>query len=317
MGAANNFSRDELRSDTHCSNRKFTYFGAFMNLKRFERALLGLACLAAPAFLMGADGGGCGGDVTIGSECSGEQPLCAAPPEGCEYEGSGCVDGAWTCGELVCEEECTGVAPPCMAPPEGCEYQEPFCVDGQNTCGTLVCDACEGEPPLCMAPPEGCNYINSGCIDGAWTCGELVCEECTGPAPPCMAPPEGCEYQEPFCVDGQNTCGTLVCAECGDPPPCAAPPEGCDYVGFGCFNGVWTCGELVCDSFVCGDLSCTTNSQYCVQTFPGQPGSPIGYSCEATPPECVNGAACDCISMPGGSCNEAAPGQVTVTVALP
>lgn len=29
-------------------------------------------------------------------------PDCAAPPDGCDYVGGGCVDGAWTCGELVC-----------------------------------------------------------------------------------------------------------------------------------------------------------------------------------------------------------------------
>ncbi len=27
---------------------------------------------------------------------------CAAPPDGCDYVGGGCVDGAWTCGQLVC-----------------------------------------------------------------------------------------------------------------------------------------------------------------------------------------------------------------------
>jgi hypothetical protein len=38
-----------------------------------------------------------------GEECTGPIIDCAAPPDGCNYVGGGCVDGSWTCGRLVCD----------------------------------------------------------------------------------------------------------------------------------------------------------------------------------------------------------------------
>jgi hypothetical protein len=65
----------------------------------------------------------------------------------------------------------------CAAPPEGCHYEGALLTGPCNkvTCGKLVCqDVCS---ILCLAPPEGCRYVGSlthGPCDKV-TCGKLVC----------------------------------------------------------------------------------------------------------------------------------------------
>ncbi len=53
-------------------------------------------------FMCVEDERGAGSCVPV-EECSGFPIDCAAPPEGCDYVGGGCVEGRWTCGELTCE----------------------------------------------------------------------------------------------------------------------------------------------------------------------------------------------------------------------
>jgi len=76
---------------------------------------------------------------------------CAAPPEGCTYEGA-LMSGPChlvTCGTLVCngggddppvgEEECP--VPVCPAPGIGCHYEGAVLYPCHEvTCGQLVCD---------------------------------------------------------------------------------------------------------------------------------------------------------------------------------
>ena len=111
----------------------------------FAACLLSLsfACSAAP------DDGGepieevseVGADLK-GGKGQGECMLkCAAPPDGCYYEGA-VLSGKCnklTCGTLVCEDVCSVL---CAAPPDGCHYEGALTTGpcSQVTCGTLVCD---------------------------------------------------------------------------------------------------------------------------------------------------------------------------------
>jgi MYXO-CTERM domain-containing protein len=70
-------------------------------------------------------------------------PECAAPPEGCNYQGpaaldeDGCPIG---CGKLVCAQPCPIID--CAAPPPGCTYDGHATLDDNGcaaSCGNLIC----------------------------------------------------------------------------------------------------------------------------------------------------------------------------------
>ncbi len=122
--------------------------------------------------------------------CMGPIIDCAAPPDGCNYVGSGCVNEQWTCGELVC------------APPDACELMcDPgkHCELVEEQCSVAPCprapqcigdDECTLPVIDCAVPPVDCNYVGGGCVNGEWTCGQLVC-----------APVLECD---PACEEGQH-----------------------------------------------------------------------------------------------------------------
>jgi len=133
-------------------------------------------------------------------ECTGPLPPCAAPPEGCNYEGFGCVNGNWTCGTLVCGDACGDifcqqgqhcedpcatfatkpglVAPVCLVPPT-CVNDDPCAaldcasckvVDGKAQCGTPCGDN------TCLDGQECCNASCGTCVKPGGSCIQLVCE---------------------------------------------------------------------------------------------------------------------------------------------
>ncbi len=94
-------------------------------------------------------------------ECTGPIIDCAAPPEDCNYEGGGCVDGNWTCGKLVCVED------PCAA----LDCASCKVVDGKAQCGTPCGDN------TCFNGKECCNASCGWCVDPGMACIQIACEK--------------------------------------------------------------------------------------------------------------------------------------------
>jgi hypothetical protein len=115
----------------------------------------GLAC-DKPGAQQPADDGcntcTCGDTLTWGCTkkacltCDGPVPPCAPPPPGCDYQGSGCVDGQWTCGTLVCAMACKADSD-CPVSDAPCKQ----CSDGSDSCPDAACidGSCVMTWPMC------------------------------------------------------------------------------------------------------------------------------------------------------------------------
>jgi hypothetical protein len=185
-------------------------------------------------FLVASTTHACKGPYCAVDECP-PPPPCAAPPDGCFYEGpvlddNGCLMG---CGMLRCE--CPLFK--CAAPPTGCFYgqaeiNEFGCAMG---CGKLICPlVCSKEAKACYdgsttgrdpnnnceffpCPPPTCSNCPFGFFDG--------CNDCT-----CLSTAKG-----PICT-------TLACLVEGE-PQCHPPPVGCTDDVLLCPDGVTYVGR--------------------------------------------------------------------------
>jgi len=135
-------------------------------------------------------------------ECTGPIIDCAAPPEGCNYEGGGCVKGNWTCGTLVCGESCDGFlckesqhcemlcggadGASLKPAPIVCDLT-PTCVD-DDPCAVLDCASCKvvdgkaqcGTPcgdNTCFNGQECCNASCGWCTDPGTACIQIACDK--------------------------------------------------------------------------------------------------------------------------------------------
>lgn len=111
---------------------------------------------------------------------------------------------------------------------------------------------------------------------------------------------------------------------CGVPPACAAVIPGCDCgpamnfeAGTGCVE------DPIClqATFDCGDLACTTATEYCEVLYPGVPG-PLSYACNDLPAACIPQPTCMCLEDEGiaggpAQCTELPDGGLQIEIFTP
>ncbi len=153
-------------------------------------------------------------------QCEGPVIDCAAPPEGCNYEGGGCVGGKWTCGELVCAGagcELIDCQPgfTCIEDKTGAGECVP---EGASSCAATLCpkgtycDDISGRAE-CLPLPS-CNTVKCG---KGQHC-ELQDVQCVrAPCPPqAVCVDDGVPCGKNTCTGGQECCNAS-CGICVDP----------------------------------------------------------------------------------------------------
>jgi hypothetical protein len=127
--------------------------------------LSGCSCVGADCSAIYKDPSECKVAHESCQPCVGGPPPCAAPPDGCNYEGGGCVGGKWTCGTLVCDAQCKADSD-CPQPGAPCQV----CSDGSTSCPSAQCigGQCQVSFPGC---PEACGAQK---ITGVGDCKKLL-----------------------------------------------------------------------------------------------------------------------------------------------
>lgn len=208
-----------------------------MNLRRLGSSLsVGLFLLAVP-LLTGANGNGCGGDVSVGGDGGGAGTACSVDSD-CTVESESCLlCGDGSCGPTACvsgtcQKTCPDDPPgdACNAaldcpqieickfcPDESCA--EIDCVSG--TCGWVCPPPAGGECTVAMDCPQ--IEICEVCSDGS--CAEIDCQNGTC-GWLCPDKDVSCEGNELFLeVKGDGADQTYTFADCYTDQPPSGPVE--------------------------------------------------------------------------------------------
>jgi hypothetical protein len=261
---------------------------------------------------------------------------CGPEPETCEPGSSfEADDGCNTCqcpeSGLKAEAACTRIA--CQPEPETCEPGSSFDADdGCNTCqcpesglkAEAACTriACEPNPETCepgssIPAGDGCNTCQcpeSGLTREADACTEAFCSgTCSGDTD-CLDT-QFCDFEYDDCGfsgrDGRcagrpTTCvaggiGACGCDGSARTNTCELNGTGVDSFRFG------GCSFDDTAAFVCGDMSCNAESDFCAISFNdvfGENEPEYFSNCRPLPDRCRQGD-CDCLNLQSG------PGEPT------